>query len=819
MKIKSIELEGLWSYRDPQAIDISGLPLVVGVGENGAGKSAILVAAILVAFYDKFPSKTKEGSITRGSDQGRVSVEFEVSGDLYRVERIYPRDSKKNATGKVLTADPTKASGWRSVTGTKSTEITAYITSLLGMNHATATMTWIAEQGAYGKFSAAQPVDRFNLLSGIWGLDVYAPKAKAAHDAWKKADANVTRLDGRISEIHDSLEPDSDDDDITLSGITSLTDEQLADQAATANSEIDRVGQALAELNAGDPARKSVEARQALELVRTARLHKLDTATADHERATATLAQAAGRSSRAKALAESRFLNLIKTAEDRAAQTRAAAAQTRRDALSALTLIATTERDLPNLVDVVTAYREASDEARANADTWTAEIAAAKTRHGVLKNQWAAQKQIIDDSAARIETLKLTAEDTEHAECFTCGKHLSADDAVALIASQERDIAAAIARQAEIKAEGVAATAASEEASAQYAALLVVAADHDREATNAVVAVTRAQELVLSKPERIRLEEAAVEASSNAGREETEAKKTASAEHTAALKTIDREEAETVEAATAAILTAASIIEATAEPKPSETKLAAALAAAEALVADEAAAVDEQRMALDGERADYRREAQNLTRELARRGEVAALRVEQEARLVTAQAERTAAETDRTLHSTLHKAYSPGGIPAMVLAGVIDELNEAINLSLARLSRGELSVSLRTSRETATGTTENKVSVLVETPTGTSEYESLSGGQKFRVDLAIRAGLTAAVARGTGTPISTFILDEGWGTLDDKGILSTIDTLFRLSEDTNVITVSHIDSVRDAFPARVEVSMVGLNSVAQVVAA
>ena len=75
------------------------------------------------------------------------------------------------------------------------------------------------------------------------------------------------------------------------------------------------------------------------------------------------------------------------------------------------------------------------------------------------------------------------------------------------------------------------------------------------------------------------------------------------------------------------------------------------------------------------------------------------------------------------------------------------------------------------------------------------------------------------IARGTGTPIKTFILDEGWRTLDEKGIIATIDTLFRLSEDTSVLTVSHIDAVRDAFPVHVEVSMSGGTSVAQVVAA
>lgn len=112
---------------------------------------------------------------------------------------------------------------------------------------------------------------------------------------------------------------------------------------------------------------------------------------------------------------------------------------------------------------------------------------------------------------------------------------------------------------------------------------------------------------------------------------------------------------------------------------------------------------------------------------------------------------------------------------------------------------------MSTSRDTGSGS-ESKVTVYVETPTGTRSYEALSGGQRFRVDRAIRTGLTAIIARGTGTPIETFIMDEGWGSLDEAGIRSTLEVLHRLSERISVLTVSHVDVVRDAFPARIEVT-------------
>ena len=163
-------------------------------------------------------------------------------------------------------------------------------------------------------------------------------------------------------------------------------------------------------------------------------------------------------------------------------------------------------------------------------------------------------------------------------------------------------------------------------------------------------------------------------------------------------------------------------------------------------------------------------------------------------------------------------------IPAMVLAGIMESLNEAVNASLERLSKGQLTVSIRTTRETAKGAAQNQVTVYVETPeAGLLPYESLSSGQKFRVDVdvdvavAVRIGLAEVMARGTGTPIETFLLDEGWGTLDESGITNMVETLFRLSEEVNLITVSHIGAVQDAFPSRVEVSMSGAVSSAQVI--
>lgn len=502
--------------------------------------------------------------------------------------------------------------------------------------------------------------------------------------------------------------------------IRTLAEDQLNWKAASLDEEIDRVTVAIADLAAGDPARKTVEARQSYELVLNARLAENAAAVGTHNRATASITQAHARGAAARAAADARFNTDVTAAKSRSAQIKETAATSRRDALGALTLIASTHRDLPNLVDTVTGHRDAAVECRHAADTLSAGIAENTTSYGRLKADWAAHKASIDDALARIATLTRTAEDTDHAECFSCGQHLTNTDALALIASQHRDIDELTAKQVAARAGAVAAKDAAAAAQTTRDTLLAEAVAHDTAANETAVAVTRAETLIGSKDAYEAAEAAAVAAASNAGREEAIALQKATAEHTGVVQAANAEESDTVNAAEADIRSASPIVERTATPSDQEAKLAEALAAAEAMVAGEVAEVEERRAVLDGERAGLRREAGVYAAEKARRDEIASLRAEQAERLVAITRERGVAVMDRTLHATLLKAYSPGGIPAMVLAGVIEQLNEAVNVALARLSRGELAISLRTTRETTKGAIENKVSVYVETPTASA---------------------------------------------------------------------------------------------------
>jgi len=96
--------------------------------------------------------------------------------------------------------------------------------------------------------------------------------------------------------------------------------------------------------------------------------------------------------------------------------------------------------------------------------------------------------------------------------------------------------------------------------------------------------------------------------------------------------------------------------------------------------------------------------------------------------------------------------------------------------------------------------------IHVPTPEGEIDYTSLSGSERFRCALALRIALARCIARRTGTPIETIIMDEGWGSLDDEYRKAVQDVLIDLSDDFSVYTVSHIDEIKASFPTVIEVN-------------
>lgn len=144
--------------------------------------------------------------------------------------------------------------------------------------------------------------------------------------------------------------------------------------------------------------------------------------------------------------------------------------------------------------------------------------------------------------------------------------------------------------------------------------------------------------------------------------------------------------------------------------------------------------------------------------------------------------------------------FRPAGIPSRILDGIVAELNEDANAIMDATGDDGLRIEVSTTRETRSGSAQDRVTVYAVTPDGARvEWSTLSGSEQFRLAVAFRLGEARCVARRTGTPVRTFVLDEGWGNLDEVTRRAVAGVLARLAADFGVLTVSHVDDVKERF--------------------
>lgn len=213
----------------------------------------------------------------------------------------------------------------------------------------------------------------------------------------------------------------------------------------------------------------------------------------------------------------------------------------------------------------------------------------------------------------------------------------------------------------------------------------------------------------------------------------------------------------------------------------------------------------EQKRAMTAQREEHRTRARSLWREQQRREQVAAELVSLEEPLAKATDAVEQHAKDVGAYTVLQNAFRPSGIPAMILAGVIEELNDEANDILSVMG-SEKGVLVTAQKENQKGGMQDKVMVYAITPDGPVDYATLSGQEKYFIALALRMGLAECVARRTGTPIETIVQDEGWGTLDEQSRASVLEALTRMSQRFSIYSVTHITEIKESFPTVIEVS-------------
>ena len=163
---------------------------------------------------------------------------------------------------------------------------------------------------------------------------------------------------------------------------------------------------------------------------------------------------------------------------------------------------------------------------------------------------------------------------------------------------------------------------------------------------------------------------------------------------------------------------------------------------------------------------------------------------------------------DQDIYQELVTAFGRQGIQAMLVETVVPRLEDEANLLLGRMTDNRMQLQLETQRERRTGRGDpiETLEIRVSDELGPRSYEMYSGGEAFRINLALRIALSKVLAQRMGVPLPTLFIDEGFGTQDAAGRERILDVIGAIQDDFDkIIVITHLDELKDVFPVLIEV--------------
>jgi exonuclease SbcC len=168
----------------------------------------------------------------------------------------------------------------------------------------------------------------------------------------------------------------------------------------------------------------------------------------------------------------------------------------------------------------------------------------------------------------------------------------------------------------------------------------------------------------------------------------------------------------------------------------------------------------------------------------------------------------------QSVFEELQAAFGKKGVQAMIIEAAIPEIESEANRLLGRMTDGRMAVRMETQRETKSSQElRETLDIILSDELGSRDYSLYSGGEAFRANFAIRIALSKLLARRAGAALQTLIVDEGFGTQDSQGRERLVQAITSIQDDfQRILVITHIDELKDLFPARIDVVKTDMGS-------
>jgi exonuclease SbcC len=844
-------LKNFLCYReDVPALDFTGIHLACLCGPNGHGKSALL-DAITWCLWGRARGKTHDDLISYGADECHVELEFQSRDTQYRAVRAHARGGgggrrRQGVTDLQLQVLSNGES--QPITGNQIRETQAKIDQIVGMDYDTFINSAFLLQGRADEFSNKTPADRKAVLAKILGLETYDRLQARARERLEESRAASAEVDGALGQMRRQVEEIGDPSE-ELAGVE-LRMQQVDPQLEERRREAEELGRAVAELE-----RKRAqldELQRQMEGIRQEAVHLESAVEAGRARVhqyqallqqADSVQQGAGRLDEARcrfeALEEARQAfgkltqdkqGLMRAIDGARARLEAQGEQLRRRVEVELPPKAGAEADLAKELDE-TRRRQPALEAeqqsllfhRDNQQTLATRIGEAKS---------VAERYEVEGQELRAKLELLQRNGHQEAVCPLCQSPLGEDGCGRLSETYRADIE---------EKRGLYRRNASKlrELEAERAAL-------DRDLPRRERALAQAQREAGVKTNDLKR---AIQESRAAQNELDQAKiqlsdtmaSLASGKFAAAeqgqlgelnfrIQALGYDE-EARRQTYSQIQQLEPFAEKLRQLSDAETSLPqeqASVARTEEMLQRRKSEVerlqerhrtDEAAAAALPKLEARRKEAEAAQRELEgqrqhaidRRGYLRGQveRLEGLQRDMAGKSDRLSGlQEDQGIYQELVTAFGRQGVQAMLIETVVPRLEDEANGLLGRMTDNRMQVKLETQRERRTGRGDpiETLEIHVSDELGPRSYEMYSGGEAFRVNLALRIALSKVLAQRMGAPMPTLFIDEGFGTQDAAGRERVLDVIAAIQDDfEKIIVITHLEDLKDVFPVRIEV--------------
>ena len=840
-------------YRDGlEPLDLSGVQVVCLSGDNGAGKSALL-DAITWALWGRARARSDDELVHLGETEMEVELEFMAGEAQYRVIRKRARGSATRRTGQSILELQVMAGGidgipsYHPISGNSIRETQAQIQKILHLDYDTFINSAYLVQGRADEFTLKSPGDRKAVLGKVLDLEKYDLLEEKARDRVRELSAFVASIEADVKRKEQDLAfKDSVQEELAQ---TQRTRRELeagrsiqADRVALLKERKALIDTKRAQL--AEHQRTKTEAggeiaaaeKRTIEIETRAAEYRKIIAQADAIEAGTAELESVRRKYTAMAQAASQWAQLTQkksSLESSISQAKAhfsgeiTGLKRQREAL---------QKDAGSVEEKTEQLREARYLLERVAD---AELVLAQARTSSAEASEAVQRLMAEQESVNREgqelkrKLEVFAESGADAKCPLCESDLGAHGLANLKQHYEADIEDRRAKYRELDL--LIKSARDEDAKTKAEAERLEKRISQERNNQQVLVRTLERELEAAREAASRLQEVMtdlilLEATVNNGEyAQEEQRELAAVVSSLHSLNYDPEEYRSLGQRLESLQgyeAKRQVLENARRQLPREEEDLESVTASlkrwkerreearqkEVLLSEELAGVG----GLPGELADAEAELDKMTRELAslREEEGKILGQLEHYRLLESDLKRAAASLERSkkergLYEELVTAFGKRGVQALIIEEVLPQLEEEANQLLSLMTDNRMALRFETQRA-AKSNSDNIIEtldIIIGDELGTRPYELFSGGESFRINFALRVAMSKLLARRSGAPLPTLIIDEGFGSQDGPGRLRLVEAINAIQSDfERILVITHVDELKDAFPVRIEVS-------------